>query len=113
MSNLVAVLNDLGRVSESTILAGNCDKWSPTPPSLLRPGLAAVRKGDRRQGPLRQELTEHPTTTVPFLACRRLYRSWRNRAGKKELTLAMQSSPTQNDRAVMRRSSTGSTRTSH
>jgi len=49
MSNLVLVLNDLGRVSESRALARKMEQLEPDPPfSFYDRGMAAVRKGDFR-----------------------------------------------------------------
>jgi tetratricopeptide (TPR) repeat protein len=104
MSNLVAVLSDLGRVAESKALAGKLERLEPDPPfSFFKRGRAAVRDGDFSAA---RDLFAKEVDRAPYyhefhfwLAIAYLGLDDVERA-KKELTIAMETSTTRNDRAL-------------
>ena len=99
MSNLVSVLNDLGRVSESTASSRKLRQMEPNPAfSYFDRGLAAMRHGDLKSA---RDLFAKEVDRAPYY---HEFHFWLAVAyiglgeielGKKELTLAMQSSTTQ------------------
>ena len=104
MSNLVAVLDDLGRVAESKLLARRLEQLEPNPAfSFFNRGLAAVRSGDFNAA---RELFAREVDRAPYyhefhywLAIAYLGLGDVERADR-ELTIALESSTTRNDRAI-------------
>jgi len=104
MSNLVAVLDHLGRVAESKLLARRLEQLEPDPAfSFFNRGLAAVRSGDFNAA---RELFAREVDRAPYyhefhywLAIAYLGLGDVERADR-ELTIALESSTTRNDRAI-------------
>jgi Tfp pilus assembly protein PilF len=104
MSNLVAVLDDLGRVEESKLLARKLEQMEPHPAfSYFNRGQAALRNGDFIAA---RDLFAMEVDRAPYyhefhfwLALAYLGLGDIERADK-ELTIAMKTSTTRNDRAV-------------
>jgi hypothetical protein len=104
MSNLVWVLDDLGRVAESKLLARRLEQLEPDPAfSFFNRGLAAVRSGDFNAA---RELFAREVDRAPYyhefhywLAIAYLGLGDVERADR-ELTIALESSTTRNDRAI-------------
>ena len=104
MSNLVAVLDDLGRVAESKLLARRLEQLEPDPAfSFFNRGLAAMRSGDFSAA---RELFAREVDRAPYyhefhywLAIAYLGLGDVERADR-ELTIALESSTTRNDRAI-------------
>jgi Tfp pilus assembly protein PilF len=104
MSNLVAVLNDLGRVAESKALAAKLERMEPDPPfSFFNRGRAAMQNGDYRAA---RDLFAKEVDRAPYY---HEFHFWLAAAylglgnveqANRELTLAMDTSTTRNDRAL-------------
>jgi len=104
MSNLIPVLNDLGRVAESKSLARKLEQLEPDPPfSFFNRGMAALRNGDNKAA---RDLFAREVDRAPYyhefhywlaVACAGLGETERAR---KELTIAMEISSTRKDQAV-------------
>jgi Tfp pilus assembly protein PilF len=100
MSNMVLVLNDLGRVAEAQALARRLDQIEPNPPfSYFMEGMVAMRKGDYRTA---KDLFAREVDRAPYyhefhfwLAAAYLGLGDTSRA-EKQLNLAMDTSTTRN-----------------
>jgi len=104
MSNLVAVLNDLGRVAESQAMARNLERMEPDPPfSFFSRGQAALRNEDFgtardlfakevQRAPYYHEF--HFWLAVAYIGLDDVERA------NKELAIAMETSTTRKDRAL-------------
>jgi len=104
MSNLIPVLNDLGRVAESKSLARKLEQLEPDPPfSFFNRGMAALRNGDNKAA---KDLFAREVDRAPYyhefhywlaVACAGLGET---EGARKELTIAMEISSTRKDQAV-------------
>jgi Tfp pilus assembly protein PilF len=101
MSNMVAVLNDLGRSAEATALARKLAQIEPDPPfKFYTLGLAALEKGDYRTA------KEYFSKEVDRAAYYHEFHFWlaiahlglgETKAARKHLTLALENSTTRGD----------------
>jgi len=104
MSNLVSVLNELGRVAEAKILADKLERMEPDPAfSFFSRGLAAVQSGDFKTA---RELFAKEVDRAPYY---HEFHFWLAIAylglgdidgARKQMTTAIQTSTTRNDRAL-------------
>jgi len=104
MSNLIPVLNDLGRVAESKNLARKLEQLEPDPPfSFFNRGMAAMQNRDYNAA---KDLFAKEVDRAPYFhefhfwlaaACLGLGETERAR---KELTIAMEISSTRKDQAM-------------
>jgi tetratricopeptide (TPR) repeat protein len=104
MSNLATVLNGEGRVAESKELSRKLEKLEPNPPyKQFNQGLAALRAGDYKTA---KDLFEKEIDRAPY---NHEFRFWLAIAyvglgdaehARRELNVALETSPTRKDRAV-------------
>ena len=104
MSNLVPILNELGRVAEAKSLARRLEQLEPEPPfSFFNRGMVAVRSGDFKAA---KDLFAKEVERAPYyhefhfwLAVAYVGLGDIERA-KEQLTIAMETSATRNDQAL-------------
>ena len=104
MSNLVAVLNELGRTAEAKTLAGKLEKMDPDPAfSFFNRGMAAARTGDFKTARdfFAKEVNREPYyhefhfwLAVAYLGLGDIEQA------RKQMTIAIETSTTRNDQAL-------------
>ena len=104
MSNLVPVLNQLGRVAEAEAMAAKLERMEPDPPfSFFTRGMAAVRTGDFKQA---KDLFAKEVDRAPYY---HEFHFWLAIAylglgdieqARKQMTIAMETSTTHNEQAL-------------
>ena len=104
MSNLVPVLNELGRVAEAKILAEKLDKMEPDPAfSFFSRGLAAMQSGDFKTA---RDLFAKEVDRAPYYHEFHFWLAIANlglgdiEGARKQMTIAIETSTTRNDQAL-------------